>query len=315
MATTETTVVTKKNPVNTVLLILLILALLLNGYWVYQWFIASGPNSHSTLKDRNGELELLLDDSKAMADSLNEQLELTLTQYKQVMQEVVMLGDERNELENTISEQKVEIRRLINKSALGDPRALLRAKAEIERLKKELVHYQVRLDTLQRSNQQYAEVVEDARSEKIKAEEEKKKIESQYEDIKEKAKSVKFQVANASVTPMRVKRGKTEQTSKANKVDHLVVKFDLQGNDLIEQGTKKISVRILGTNTQVLGANNPDLTDSDQLVSWQEEVDYDGETQTIKFKFEQKEAYQKGDHTVEILDNDVLLNRMTFKLN
>jgi hypothetical protein len=231
------------------------------------------------------------------------------------MQDVVMLGDERNDLENTISEQKVEIRRLINKSALGDPRALLRAKAEIERLKKELVHYQVRLDTLQRSNQQYAQVVDSAKADANKAVEEKQKIESQYDDIKEKAKSVKFQVANAVVQAIRVRRGKEEPTTKASKVAHLKIKFDLEGNDLIEAGPRNISVRILGVNTQVLGANNPELSDSDQLVSWQQDVDYDGETQTIKFKFEQEEGYQKGDHTVEILDGGVLLNRMTFKLN
>jgi flagellar basal body-associated protein FliL len=315
MALTETTTATKRNPVNTILLILFILALLMNGWWVYQWFFASGPNSHSTLTDRNAQLETLLDASKETADSLDLQLELTLTQYKQVMQEVVFLGDERNDLENTISQQKVEIRRLINKSALGDPRALLRAKTEIERLKKDLVHYQVRLDTLQRSNEAFVQIVDSTQKQIAKTAEENKKLESQYEDIKTKAESVQFQAVNVKIEPIRIKRGNPISTSRASKVDHLKISFELRGNEIIESGPKTISVRILGVNTQVLGANNPDLADSDQLVSWQDTIDYDGEPQQIKFKFDQKEAYQKGDHIVEILDKNVVLARISFILN
>lgn len=315
MANSDTVVVTKRNPVNSVLLILFILALLFNGWWIYQWFFANGPTSHKNLKARTVQLDTLLSQSEAQADSLEEQLNLTLEQYKYVMQDYENLKEERDNIENIVSQQKVEIRRLINKSALGDPRALLRAKAEIEQLKKDIVHYQVQLDTLQQAQQHYEQVASEAESKMEQVNQEKEDIKSQYEDIKEKAKSVKFQVANVSVIPMRLKRGTPVKTDKASKVDHLAVSFDLQGNDLIASGNKTIAVRILGINTQVLGANNPDLQDSDQLVSWQEEIDYDGETQEIKFKFKQDETYQKGDHTVEIFDGDMLLTRLSFKLN
>ena len=95
----------------------------------------------------------------------------------------------------------------------------------------------------------------------------------------------------------------------------LKISFDLEGNYLIDTGKHTISVRILGINTQVLGANNGTLSDSDQLVSWEEEIDYDGTGQQIKFKFKQEEAYQKGSHVVEILDNGVLLTREGFILD
>jgi len=315
MANSDTKVITKRNPVNTILLILFILALLFNGFWIYKWFFASGENSHKTLQAKNLQLQNLLDESATQADSLQKELDLTLDQYKFVMQDMEMLKEERDNIENIVSQQKVEIRRLINKSALGDPRALLKAKAEIERLKKDLVHYQVQLDTLQQSNREYEQVVADAKSQAQKAAEEKDQIKTDLDSIKAKAKSVKFQAANVSVQPMRIKRGSPIATTKASKVDHISISFDLEGNDLIEPGERTISVRILGTNTEVLGANNPDLTDSDQLVSWQEVITYDGESQTIKFKFKQEESYAKGDHLVEILDGDKFLTRVAFKLN
>ena len=93
------------------------------------------------------------------------------------------------------------------------------------------------------------------------------------------------------------------------------IKFVLNENNLIEPGSKDISIRILGTHGEVLGADNhEDLMDTDKLVSLKKKISYGGKAESIDLKFKQDADYKKGNHTVEILSDGVLLTRNSINL-
>jgi hypothetical protein len=299
----------KSRPLPWVLFFISLFGCLVLGYL---WYNASYKNGQS-LKERNEALVQLLGEADITKDSLDTELNLTLSQYQDVLSELSLLKQENQGLIEDLENKKIQIRRLISRPS--DPKALLEAKAEIERLKKELVFYRVQVDTLSRNRDLLAEKYEKTVGQFDQVKEEVKKTQEEKEDLYNRLKLAKLRASSILVTPRRTKRGQKVPTTKASKVEDIKFQFTILGGELIEKGEKELSLRLLGVNGEVLGADNDDaLINSDQLVSMQEILDYNGEDVIVTFDFSQKADYNKGQHIVEVLSDGELVTRTMFKL-
>lgn len=294
--------------------ILLGLSLLGNitlGYFWYRDNYAGGKS----LRIQNEELAALLKSANIRADSLQVKLDETLLEYEALLTQSEVLKGERDAVMDELEEKKVQIRQLIYKASQGDPQALLAANNRIQELEQELEAARVRVTRLveekDETSAKYAENLQMLAD----VEEARDIILEEHNELREKASRTKFQVSELRIEPVQDKRGNDVITYKANKIERIKITFILEKNELLEPGEKEISVRILGTNGEVLGAGNDILQDSDKLVSMKETISYGGEPQDVSFIFKQDESYKKGNHTIEILSDGEFLTRGSFILN
>ena len=292
-----------------ILFILALLGCLILGYL---WYVANYKNGQS-LEERNQELVQLLGEADITKDSLDTELNLTLGQYQDVLSELSSLRQENQGLIEDLENKKIQIRRLISRPS--DPRALLEAKAEIERLKKDLLLYRIQVDTISRNRDLLAEKYEKTTNQYDQVKKEIEKTQEEKNELENRLKSAKLRASSIQVSPLRLKRGQKVPTTKASKVEEIKFQLTVLGGDLIEKGEKELSLRLIGVNGEVLGAENDEaLIDSDQLVSMQETFDYEGENATVTFNFSQKADYNKGQHIVEVLSDGELVTRTMFNL-
>lgn len=296
-----------------VLWVLLAISLLANAYLLYSWYQHNYVDGKS-LKIKNKELAELLDLANIKGDSLQSRLDETLRDYESLIHESIDIKSERDQAMQDLEDKKIKIRQLIYKAKQGDPAALLEANRRIKALQSELGDAKSKLSEF---NSLQAEMEQEINTSKMRqedAERARDAILDDHDKLQEKVKRSKFQVSELVLQPVRIKRGKELETFKASKIDHINLRFTMDPNELIENGSKTVAIRILGVSGEVLGAGNEDLKDSDQLVSMSKEVNYEGESQELKFEFKQEEAFKKGTHTVEVLSDGKLLTRNSFRL-
>ena len=294
------------------LVVLLILSIAANAWLAYEWYNNNYRDGRS-LADINAELQSVLDETEYSRDSLQEQLDLLNQQYTSIYDEMEALRTERTEALEELGRKKVRIRQLLAQVG-GNPKALVEAKGEIERLEKELNDYRQKLDIAQGDREKFEKLIDEERAKREEIQKEKTEIVEEKEELEDKVKDATFQISDLSVKPLRNRRKKQELTFKHNKVDEIEISFTILESPLVEEGEKELLLRLIGTNQEVLGANNDLLTDSDKLFSKKKDFVYDGTEQSFKFKYTQDEAYKTGSHTAELWCDGKMITRTPFNL-
>lgn len=291
--------------------ILLILSLLGNAYLAYHFYNNNFKGGKS-YKSQNEELLASIKALNLSKDSLQQEFDVVYKQFQDAASQSIASNEDKAKAIAELEQKKVQMARLL---AQGGGPQLLKAKAEIENLKRELSDYQVRIETMKAENERIVgekaeleQATEEAALKVAKSEEEKALLKQKINN------SSFFQVSELSVNPQRTKRGAKETTLKASKVEQISIKFELIPSDIIELGSKAVSIRILGTNGEVLTNDNEVLQDSDQLVTYKHEFNFTGEPESVSFNFKQKALYKKGEHTIEIIQDGKLLTRADFML-
>lgn len=283
--------------------------------------------------ERNKQLASLLEEANLSNDSLQRELQNTIEQLQDQINENLAMDDLHNELRGDLESRLVELQRAKSKisrliasgssesyassspGSLGGAQALLQAKAEINKLKSENETYLGQVSEIQNQYRASQLALEDAESSAKKyqlSSDSLTKAAVVLEDRLEK--TAFFLVSDLLISGIQEKKNKNIVTSKASKVDKLNISFNILENEAIEEGEKEIVIRILGTNNEVLTNDNNALTDTDQLVTMMETFNYDGETKKLTFKFKQKADFKKGMHKVEILSKGRLINSGRFTL-
>lgn len=291
--------------------ILLIFSLLGNAYLAYEFYTSNFKNGKSVKKE-NAELLAAIKKINFSKDSLQQEFDAVYKQFQEAATQSNTLNEEKASIIAELEKKKIQVARLL---AQGGGPQLLKAKAEIEALKKELTDYQAKVETLRQENDAYAGKTADLQAASEEAQRRAKTAEEDKAVMKQKiSKSSYFMVSDLSIAPQRTKRGSKETTFKASKIENLKITFDLIPTDIIEKGDKTISIRILGVNGEVLTNDNEVLQDSDQLISYKYDFSYSGDTESVSYNYKQKAAFQKGSHIVEILQDGKLLSRGNFTL-
>jgi hypothetical protein len=293
---------------------LLIISLLGNAFLAYHYY-QNNFNGRKSVKTYNQELLQQLTAAGITRDSLLGELDRISKQFEDAVAQSVSTNDAKAAIEAELESKKIQIARLIANGAGGNSSSLLKAKGEIENLKKQLNSYQLQIDNLTVTNQEFKQINADLQKEAENATYNSELIQKEAVEFQAKVKSnVFFQVSELKIIPQRSKKGNKVPTTKASKVENLKISFDLIANELISKGNKEIALRILGTNDEVLTNENDVLTDSDQLISYKYEFSFNGENESVNYSYKQKPPFKKGVHVVEVVQNGKVLTRGSFIL-
>jgi hypothetical protein len=295
------------------LVFLLVMSLLLNAYQFYRYTQGNSDAIKTALTQQNDSLMALLEQANLSEEHLRKELSLAEEQIKNLINENLGFEEENTALASKLDEQKVALTRtkirvnqLIAKAKEGDPTKLLEAKAELEKLKDANTTYVTQIDSIK---QEYQRV----KSKLAQTETEAERAKREKEEMDEKLKnSSLLKVTDLEIFGIQNKRGKKVQTDRSNRIDEIVVAFKILGGKLTKNGTKTITIRILGTNNEVLTNDNDVLMDSDQLISMKKTINFNGEPVPIKMRYSQKADYKSGRYTLEILNNGELVTRSNF---
>lgn len=277
------------------------------------------------IQEKNRELEILYSNANLRADSLQKELDFTIQQLQDKINENLAQEGLKDDLRRQLEAQKValmvEKRKIAKMIAGGDiagadgPKTLAEAKNAINKLKKE--------------NTEYVAMVEEAQRSYIKAKEEAEVNEAaatayriENDSLLEMSRKLNvklgeastMRIAGLSVSPIREKNGKQEVTDKASRVDRLKINFSVLGSKLTEIEEKDIIIRIISPTGAVLTQENDRLQDKSELYTLNEKITYDGTEKGITYYYDHSSELTKGAYKIEVLNNDKLLDRKNFTL-
>ncbi len=302
----------KGKKVSLPLLLLFLLSLALNAYLFYDWY-QNNYSDGKSLTEINAELLEVLAETEFSKDSLQKEYDLLSEQYQSIYDESEMLRIERTDALEDLGQKKVRIRQLLSQ-ANTNPRKLVEANGQIEQLKRDLNDYRIKLDIAIEDKEKYETEITAYQSYGEEMEKQKKAVEDINEDLETRLDDATFHISDLVVKPLRQRRKGMEETNKSAKVQEIEISFTVLESPMIKEGEKELALRIIGTNKEVLGADNDLLADSDKLVSMKKDFTYDGKSQKFKFKFKQEEAYKKGSHYAEIWSEGKMIIRSPFNL-
>lgn len=304
---------TPSRKVSLPLLLLFLLSLAGNAYLLYDWYNNNYQDGKS-LKEINAELQSLLSETEFAKDSLQKEYDQLSALYQSLYTESETLRIERTDALEELGQKKVRIRQLLAQSN-SNPRALKEAKAEIESLKIRLTDYETELKVALDDKQKFEDQANAEKSKAMELLEEKERAENEKLMLTERLDNATFKISDLSAKPMRMRRNKWEETTKSSKVEEIEISFTILESPIIERGQKELTLRIIGTNKEVLGADNDELSDSDKLYSMKKDFTYDGKDQKFKMNFEQEESYKPGTHYAELWSEGKLITRTAFNLD
>jgi hypothetical protein len=280
----------------------------------------------ATLQDQNEELVLAYESLNLSKDSIENNLAITEQKLQDRISEILAQEDLKQDLRRqlvaksrSLAAARSKIAKLISgqdgSSSPNGPKNLLEAQNQIKQLEKSNKSYITKVEETQKN---YVAAKADADKNKALAIGLKKiqdSISSENLLLSNKLEAANLlRVIGFSVAPMREKRGKTEITDKASKVERIKFTFVVQGSTLIEKGQKAIIIRILSPNGTVLTKNTNKLTDSEDLFSLDESITYDGTEKGVTLYYNQEAEYGQGSYTAELWHEGTILDRKKFSL-
>lgn len=281
------------------------------GYMYYKYYSGNFDSNGKSYETQYQEIVTKYNTEKA---ELNRQLDEIKAQLDLAIKNNGSLSTENASLKEQLDNKTLEIARKIKNGGAGNPKALLEAKAELEKLKGLQKILQYSNDSLSSSNRDLIARLMAAESNVEEANTRARTFEEQKTALDEKVKNSTLSVADLRVVGVRTKGSTEEETFKAGRVTQLKIMFSILENELIEAGDKDITVRIIGTASEVLTNENPTLTDTDKLVTMVKTVTYNNELLKSTFYYSQKAAYKKGNYSIELFHKDKLMGRAVFSL-
>jgi hypothetical protein len=291
--------------------VLLILALASNGFLYYKYYKTTHNKDGKSYEEQYKEIVGKYNTEKA---DLNRELSEIKLQLEQATLNNSSLMSFNDSLKIMLDAKTMEIARRIQSSGAGNPGALRRAQADIEKLKELQRLLESQKDSLSQSNHELITKILETEASFNEAKNKSKMLEDQKNLVDEKIKNSALNVADLRVVGIRQKGAKEEETYKASRVNKLYISFTVLANELIAAGDKDISIRIIGTANEVLTEDNPDLTDSEKLTTMKKTINYQNDQLKVNYTYTQKATYKKGTYIIELHNNDKLMGRGSFIL-
>lgn len=291
--------------------VLLLLSLCATGFLYYKYYnsthAADGRSYEAIYKDA-------VIKHTAEKATLNRELEEIKAKLQEAMQNNAGLLATNTEMEAKLDAKTLELARKIKSAGVGNPKALREAKGEIERLKNLHQMLVSRTDSLTATNRDLMAKVLETESSVAEAQNKAHTLEEEKAALDEKIRNSTLSVSDLKVVGVRKKGSSDEETFKANRTDKLKISFTILANDLVAAGNKDITIRLLGTNKEVLTNNNEKLDDTDKLSTMVQSIDFQNEPIKTTIFYSQKAKYKKGTYTIELIHNDKLMGRAAFIL-
>jgi flagellar basal body-associated protein FliL len=221
-----------------------------------------------------------------------------------------MLSNSNDSFANLLQEKKSEIsslRRMVRSE--GNNSNILALKESISRLTSMNAALRKRIEDLQKENTDYKTKVTAQQNQINDLNSQKNILQNKVESASEP------RIGGLTVVPNADKKGVSFPVYKAKEVDYLDVSFEVYENKL---STKKVDkeyiIRILDPDGIVLSNDNNQLTNSTEVYTAKESVRVNGKAQKIQIKHEQTAKYKKGKYSVELKDNNKIIQTTDFNL-
>ena len=303
-------------------IILFGLSMILNLFLFFKY-----AKNGAQLEHDNETLLAVLNQSQLQADSLKQQLDKTYADFEQSLNENLALSGENESYKEEIQKQLLELqdskRQISNLIAQGASQgnsaqaygSLASAQEEIKKLKEDNAKFQAEL---KESRRLYTIATNAVDAYSLEAQASQKALDSLdklYGVLNQSLQGAKvLSIGELNINPLRYKGEEAIASYKASKISKLKISFKVRASNLVEPGEKNISFRILGTSGEVLANNVQSLTNSDELVSTEQSIDYTGQEQIVTIYFSQDAKYKPGLHKLEVLHEGKLLDKQEFQL-
>jgi len=307
---------------STLFVLLFLLSLALNVFLFFR-YVKRGQ----LLERQNQGLTMLLDESKITLDSLQRELDFTISQLEERINENLALQDLKDDVRKQLEGKIVELQRARNQISTmlvdvgltnnaGKALSIVEAKAAITKLRKDNSSYMEQLSTLSNEKNQLAEkaersqeLLDETKNEKDKLNQEKKKMEEKL------AVASIIRIGSLNFEAIQDKKSKSEPVTKVSRLDRFKISLNVLPSEVTEEGEKQLDFRVLGTNNEVMSAGNKLLMDSDKLVSTSQKITYDGTKKNVVVYFKPKEEKLKGGtYKVEVFEGEALLGTQQITL-
>ncbi|MCB9250980.1 MAG: hypothetical protein H6605_00800 [Flavobacteriales bacterium] len=291
--------------------ILLVLSLAANAFLFYKYYSAThnskGQSYEELYKDAIAKHEI------EKAELNNELADLKLQLENAILSNTSLLGY-NDSLKLQLDEKTIRIAQLIRQSSYSNPAAIKKAREEIESLKNINALLRSENDSLIINNSELIARILESENNYNESKLISERLEQEKISVAKKIDETGLSVSDLKVVGIRKKGSKEEETYKASKSSRLEISFALLPNELVSPGDKEINIRIIGTSGEVLTENNPDLTDSDKLITMKKDINYQNKLIKVKYDYSQKAKYKKGTYSIELYHKERLMGRSSFIL-
>jgi peptidoglycan hydrolase CwlO-like protein len=285
-------------------LIIGLLAVGLLGTWGYllwnnnkqEGLIASKDTQITKVTDEKADLQRSFDASLARLDSVtgsNNDLQGKLTAAN-----------------SEISKKKAEIRSILNKKN-ATAAELTRAKELITQLNDKIASLEQQVTELTAQNQQLNTDLTKERETTTKLTSDLQTTTTAKVEAEKKVDIAStFNAYNIAIKPIDERRsGKEKVTTKAKRVDKLVISFDVD-NRIAQSGTADLYVCITGPDgkpitVEALGSGTfTTREEGDKLYTSKVQIDYEaGKRKPVEFAWKQNSDFQRGNYKIEVYHN------------
>lgn len=293
-----------------------ILAVLILGTWGYfLWDKNKADQQINTLQSQY-----------AVVDSTKTELQRS---YDQIVYRLDSLTGLNNELQGTVSERESEIQKLKNQIAAKLKKERL-TESEKAELRAQIAELNDRVNNLEAEVARLTQENEILTSEKNQLTVEKDQLStdlatttSAKQVLEEKVNLAStLNASNIKITPVQEKKsGKEKETTKAKRVDKLVVSFDVD-NRIAESGNTDVYVSITGPDSkpitvEALGSGVfTSREEGEKFYTFRMPVEYQAGTKKhIEYPWKQNSDFQPGRYKIEIYHNGLKIGEAVRELS
>ncbi len=280
--------------------------------------IGIGVNLYMTNHKKN-ELIAKVDTITTQNTQLTTELQAAEAEIKSLQEANQGLEGKLTERDEAIAQKITQIKILLSKGKLSASE-LQKAKSEIAALRNQIEDYKAQIDQLTQKNAELTTANEGLNqtltAEQLKSAEQARTIDSKNRTI---GIAKKLNTGAISATGVRERKifGKKElETTKANKVEEIKVRFTIEKNEIADAGEKDIFVKIIGPDGAPIATKvqTTKVDGTETLYTEMKTVDYKNErTEQIVYCKKQGE-YKAGEYTVEIFAEGYKIGSTKFSL-
>lgn len=257
-------------------------------------------------------------------DELKQHSQVTLNEKELVKQDLNNLLLEYDDLTTTndsmnlqLEEEKDHIRDLISELETvksNNASEINKYRNELSTLRDIMKSYVYQIDSLNQLNQQLI-----AENQLVK--DDKERLQYEFDDIVDKNDELEIVVEQASVVKISkvtvsLLKANGKETEKARKVDKIKTSFTLLANEVAEQGTREVYLRITRPDGFVMTADGKTFEYQENIISYSDkrQVIYENQNLDVAVYYKLQNTMVKGKYKIELYMDGALIGAHQFVL-
>jgi cell division protein ZapB len=294
-----------KSSRSSIVIAILIVIILVQGvkiYFDYKEKVEVKEQLVTTEEDLAGTMQKLTDIQKEL---------------DQKIAEIQKLGGDVKELEKA----KAEITSELNRSNKRSAKALQELKDRVEGYEKLLKLKDQEMEKLKNVNNELFSENRNLKTKQNKLSDSITTLSKNKDDLANKvAIASQLKAENISIKAVNSKGKERNSPFKNRQLQKLKVEFSIAENKVAPIEGKKIVIRIIDSNNQVIfdvakGSGNFILNGKEEFYTSAQEILFDNTKQKLTYFYEKGSEYAEGKYTIEIYADDYLMGTGMFEIN